>query len=466
MSKISLIDQPKKLLELINDCLKPKETEKKQFGEVFTPMKLVNEMLDKLPPEVWKNKNLTWYDPANGMGNFPIAVYLRLMESLKEEIIDEKERKKHILEKMLYMSELNKKNCLICSQIFDINGEYKLNLYNGDSLSLDVKKQWNIDKFDIIMGNPPYQEAKATGDNKLYLLFIRSALENLKQNCFLLMITPINVKNYLTNKEKNRRYIKEFYDIIFLSLNVSNKYFKNIGIYFSVFLLKKTVVIHTNTLVEFVRKGIIEKDTIEIKKGYNIPLCLSKIDIQIINKVSNIIENKNKLFNIKKAEYLINGKKTLQRIRKSHITTKKILSKEEENFRYKIIDKINKNNPFPGIFYFNDNTMIDYGKSKIIMCTGGYLMPEFDKNGEYNLSDNMIYMLCNSENLYRSFKILINSKLVKYLNKITMTDNIHGRDFVIMNLKMIDLSKIQTEDDIRKLYFITDKEMEIIDKTQ
>jgi len=45
----SLIDNPKELLELINDCLKPKETEKKKFGEVFTPMNLVNEMLDKLP---------------------------------------------------------------------------------------------------------------------------------------------------------------------------------------------------------------------------------------------------------------------------------------------------------------------------------------------------------------------------------------------------------------------------------
>ena len=79
MSLQSLIDNPKELLELINDCLKPKDIEKKQFGEVFTPMILVNEMLDKLPKEVWKNKNLKWLDPATGMGNFPIAVYLRLI---------------------------------------------------------------------------------------------------------------------------------------------------------------------------------------------------------------------------------------------------------------------------------------------------------------------------------------------------------------------------------------------------
>ena len=34
MSLQSLIDNPKELLELINDCLKPKEVEKKENGEV------------------------------------------------------------------------------------------------------------------------------------------------------------------------------------------------------------------------------------------------------------------------------------------------------------------------------------------------------------------------------------------------------------------------------------------------
>ena len=64
---------------------------KKENGEVFTPMVLINEMLDKFPKDIWKNKILKWLDPATGMGNFPIAVYLRLMEGLKDEIKDVKE---------------------------------------------------------------------------------------------------------------------------------------------------------------------------------------------------------------------------------------------------------------------------------------------------------------------------------------------------------------------------------------
>ena len=74
---MSLIDRPKELLELINECLKPKQVEKQKYGEVFTQMNIVDEMLDKLPQEVWTNKKLKWFDPAVGMGNFPIAVYLR-----------------------------------------------------------------------------------------------------------------------------------------------------------------------------------------------------------------------------------------------------------------------------------------------------------------------------------------------------------------------------------------------------
>jgi hypothetical protein len=55
MSLQSLIDNPKELLELISDCLKPKEVEKREWRS-FTPMILVNEMLDKLPKEIWEQK--------------------------------------------------------------------------------------------------------------------------------------------------------------------------------------------------------------------------------------------------------------------------------------------------------------------------------------------------------------------------------------------------------------------------
>ena len=168
MSLQCLIDKPKELLELIDSCLKPKKLEKDQFGEVFTPMYLINEMLDNSDKSyikehgksIFTEPSFKWFDPASGMGNFPIAVYLKLMEGLKLQISNDEDRKKHIIENMLYMSELNKKNVFITHQIFNMNNQYKLNLNEGNSLELNTENVWGIKKFDVVMGNPPYNKSK------------------------------------------------------------------------------------------------------------------------------------------------------------------------------------------------------------------------------------------------------------------------------------------------------------------
>jgi len=167
MSIQSLLDRPKELLELISDCLNTKTIEKKSFGEVFTPMNFINDKMlkdiedywmTKYNKNIWEDETLTFYDPATGMGNYPIAIYYKLFEGLKNKIPNDEERKKHIIEKQLYMGELNKKNCFVVKQIFNINNEYKLNLYEGNTLEIDIYKAFGIKKFNVIIGNPPYNK--------------------------------------------------------------------------------------------------------------------------------------------------------------------------------------------------------------------------------------------------------------------------------------------------------------------
>jgi hypothetical protein len=102
MSLQSLIDSPVELLVLINECLKPKEVEKKKFGEVFTPMNFINNDMLRDLEEYYKTKNnknifedetLKWGDTTTGMGNFPIAIYYKLMDGLKNKIPNEQHRK-------------------------------------------------------------------------------------------------------------------------------------------------------------------------------------------------------------------------------------------------------------------------------------------------------------------------------------------------------------------------------------
>ena len=299
MSLQSLIDNPKELLELINDCLKPKEVEKKENGEVFTPMILVNEMLDKIPKEVWKNKNLKWLDPATGMGNFPIAVYLRLMEGLKDEIKDVKERKKHILENMLYMCELNKKNVLVCNQIFDINNEYKLNLYEGDTLEIKPFEIFKVKQFDIILGNPPYNKGgirshtgKQLGEKNetIWTKFIEKAFKWLKPNGYLAYINPLS---WLKKSHSLHNTMLEKH-IIWMKLwdDSQSKGMINADIPISLYILQNKMNNSnekTEIISEIKRKKLITTSKEYLNKDYSIPLAYHSI----FNKLIDYIEKNN-----------------------------------------------------------------------------------------------------------------------------------------------------------------------------
>lgn len=70
----------------------------KQTGEVFTPDELIEEILNKLPSEVWTDKSKTWLEPSAGDGNFLVAIKERLLAAGHDE--------KHILDNMIFSIEL------------------------------------------------------------------------------------------------------------------------------------------------------------------------------------------------------------------------------------------------------------------------------------------------------------------------------------------------------------------------
>lgn len=53
----------------------------RETGEVFTPTKLVQEMLDKLPPELFTDPTKTFCDPSCGDGQFLSEILIRRLEN-------------------------------------------------------------------------------------------------------------------------------------------------------------------------------------------------------------------------------------------------------------------------------------------------------------------------------------------------------------------------------------------------
>ncbi|WP_348824228.1 hypothetical protein [Flavobacterium aestuarii] len=92
-----------------NNFLDVSKLRSKKTGEVFTPLFLVEEMLDKVPAIEWRKKNNKILDPCMGATCvFPIMVMFRMASGLRTSIKDPRQRIKHILNENLYMCEIDK----------------------------------------------------------------------------------------------------------------------------------------------------------------------------------------------------------------------------------------------------------------------------------------------------------------------------------------------------------------------
>ena len=199
------------------------EVEKKEFGEVMTPMSLVDEMLDTLSPETWTNPNVRILDPANGCGIFPIELVRRLFYGLAEHIPNPEERYWHILKNNIFVCDIQAKNNFLYKTTFDPNDNIDMNIHYGSFLdkSFDhvMKNIWGVEKFDIVIGNPPYQEPIPNNKRMrpLYDKFTKRAIEISDK---VLFVTPSRwfngsadlnkFKNFMTAKPNRIKLIKTF----------------------------------------------------------------------------------------------------------------------------------------------------------------------------------------------------------------------------------------------------------------
>jgi len=455
----NLIDKPKELLELIDNCLKPKQKEKQENGEVFTPMSLIFEMLDNLDKHyiqehgrsIFTEKDFKWFDPASGMGNFPVAVYLKLMQGLKPHIPNEEERKKHIIQKMLYMSELNKKNVFICHQILNVNSQFKLNLCEGDTLELNVVSEWGIalNSFDVILGNPPYNKGgirshtgKQLGDKNetIWTKFIKKSFEWLKPDGFLAFINPLSwlkKSHSLHNEMLEKR-------IVWLKLwdNSQSKGMINADIPISLFLLQNTINTNTQkTVITSIlkRRSLVITSTEYLNPKYSIPLAFHSI----FNKLVCFIETRHLQLEYKTKTIKSSGKK------------------EKIPTKYKLED-----NWAVDTFTIKDGLMVkkaieqhpDAHKRKLIISNKASFTGAFIDEGNLSLTGNHKFYILG-DNL-KLIKKMLDFKIINMISHYTK----YGQDFLdneafkyLPDIRKLGITDI-TEDEFYMLIGLTRQE--------
>jgi site-specific DNA-methyltransferase (adenine-specific) len=112
--------------------------------EVFTPLKICNEVLDLLPNEVWENPQYKWLNPVDKNGVFLREIAIRLDKGLLYWEPNAEKRKKHILQNMLYSigltrftSQVSRRTvyyCSVANKIFDGLTDNNGNSINGYSI--------------------------------------------------------------------------------------------------------------------------------------------------------------------------------------------------------------------------------------------------------------------------------------------------------------------------------------------
>lgn len=207
--------------------------------EVFTPPELANRMIDMLPQELFENPDTTFLDPCCKSGVFLREIAKRFLKGLERQIPDLEERIAHIFSKQIFgiaiteLTSLLSRRSVYCSKfpssefsayqfpedtpqgniVFQrIKHTWKGGkcIYCGASQSeydrgadlesyayqfihnLDVKKVFNM-KFDVIIGNPPYQMSDGSGASTdaaspIYDRFITQAMKLSPK--YLSMIVP------------------------------------------------------------------------------------------------------------------------------------------------------------------------------------------------------------------------------------------------------------------------------------
>jgi len=370
------------IIEFIQKYSNNDHSLKKKFAEVFTPLTLVEDMLNVLPNDIWSNPNIKFLDPANGIGAFPIILIKKLMIGLKDVIKNENERYKHIIENQIYICELQEKNISIYLNLFNPENEYNMNYYIGSFIEkgfdLYMKNNWKLEEFDIVVGNPPYQNIpikniKKTSGSIIWDKFVIKSLSLLKYDGYLILIHPSTWRKPINNNSKLLNILDEFkkYNLININIHNSKDGLKIFG---------------ANTRYDYycLRKNNDYEKTIIIDENRNI----SKLDIRKVD----FIPNKN----IEKVFKLLGDDRISIIYNSSYHANSNIVSIEKDNiFKYPIIHSTTKKEI--RIMYSSLNNKGHFGIPKLIFGESGINNVIVDLRGEYGMTQGALGLVLEND---------------------------------------------------------------------
>lgn len=399
---------------------------------ICTPFSLIEEIINKLPEELFKNKETKFLDPCCGRGAFLLVLKFKLLEYGHSE--------KHIVENMLFGVDIQGENVQFSSSIIGLN-KFKVNIMQGDSLKDELFKGM---KFDCVVGNPPYQEGGETNKHK-------------------------NQK-----KERTGRLYEKFFFKLFQQA-------KNYGIILPSGFLGKPGRLKDSVLND---KGVC--CLVETTNRFNIALATCAI-IKVSNFNSILVDcilGSGEVVNIKKTNFL-----TFEETKFPELTSKiknlsplsdlwqnnQMLNRSMDIYvdkgKYKVVSIVGDNKTQVPIFlYTNDDrvlkqqhinsfkVVINYNAGLTTIGVAKIVPPNSYVTG------NVVFFPTQDKTTAENLVSYLNSSLVKFIAKKYRSSSLNSYIF-FKNVPQVDFTRSWTNEELYEHFNLTQEEILLIENT-
>jgi hypothetical protein len=402
---------------------------------------LVNEILDQLPTEVWTSTTTTFFDPAIGGGQFVNEIENRL--------------------RMYGHSNVNIKGRVYGCESSHLNVKYAVNknkLVGNYEVCNFLEKDFSHMKFDVVIGNPPYQEGGRDDQaNKLWPQFVKKSYDLVEVDGHVAMITPNGWMQPTADigKGTGKNALSIFNDIFkknnLILANIDSDairetYFKGVGSTFSYYLFQKALY---SGITEFITStGSVQ---IDISKIDSLPKVTSKESLSIVKKMTGTP------FVFCDQNHGLNGVEGDTQGIVTHVKQTKKGNKTTTCNLTHAIYHTNKNN---GTYWFGEKLNPYANTPKVIISLSGTYLPVFNNTTGY--SNMCLAVICNSDIEAKRAQYILSSKLYKFWIDMQKFSGFNPRK-LILNLPQLSLTQDWTDAAIYQHFKLTEEEIDYIE---
>jgi predicted RNA methylase len=363
---------------------------------------------------------VTFLDPAFGGGQFLMEIERRLRAAGHSD--------ENIADRVWGVEERNGR----LNYAKRYNQVISNHLIAGDFLT----HNWGDMKFDVVVGNPPFQNQVANSDSALWLKFVNTCMPLLNKDGCLLFVTPTSWVGKTTNTKKaNWSPFTDNHVVMYHSLNAAErkKFFGDIGSTFGYYLIKKGSGITSLVLDD---RSIVNHQLIP---GEPLPKTLSQTSMSLHQKLS---------------------------------AWPKFVLEQNFKFHSQVLKakgwvKDSQTNEFPYPTYYSHN-LIRYSNHqqdiykfpKVMIPNVGILQNAWvGKN--CNITEDISFFRPNTMTQGRNMVKLLNSKLFRYIGRQYRSGRNLGQSLKF--LPQFDLGQLWSDEQIYQQLNLSQQEIELVE---